>query len=82
VSRSVSSTLIRVREWAESICSGTSAAIQDRFIVAAHVNSSWELIETVTEVLIEEAHGIERKVLSKSLQEASLYWVGFDVDVS
>ena len=52
-----------------------------RWTSAAKFNPTLDVIESIAESLIKNASGIKRRLLSKSLQEALLYSVGFDTEI-
>ena len=74
----VSLTLVRLNEWATSVLAGGLDATLN--LTSAGVTGSLapELIETIAESLIQVKGGIERDLLSKSLQETLLYCIGID----
>src|SRR5262249_9507643 len=79
IAPAIVSTLVQLKKWAASLhVDGTHASR-----IAAKVEH-WcgaELVENIAESLIESATGIERKLLSKSLQEALFYCSGFDAEL-
>src|SRR5262249_36139406 len=76
VGPSVMSTLVQIQRWVASVQEyGTG-----RMTVKAMRRSHSDLIEDIAESLI-DATGVERKLLSKSLQETLFYCVGFQSDI-
>jgi hypothetical protein len=69
----VAHTLVRVNDWLQPIEAGKTYHERTR------VNT--DVVERVAEDLITKARGIERSLLSKSLQEAIYYAVRFDPNV-
>ena len=70
---SIAPTLVRVDEWLTAVQAGKSLRPSDR--------AKGDPVEHTGESLIAKASGPERKLLSKSLQEALYYSVGFDTEV-
>jgi hypothetical protein len=70
----VSLTLLRLDEWTASPEAGTEAG--------AGRSPASDVVENIAESLIEGAVGLERKLLSKSLQEALYYSVDFDPNIT
>ena len=79
MSASVSSTLAGIDKWATSIqVDGLDAS---RLAAKLDLSSASDLVQGIAESLIGTAGSIERKLLSKSLQEALFYCVGFDTEI-
>jgi len=78
---SLSSTLIRFQKWTMSL--GTEADTPSRQVPAkASAERNSDAIERAAESLIENVSGIDRQLLSKSLQETLIHSSGFDVDLT
>jgi hypothetical protein len=73
----VSSTLVGLNDWVASLQSGGLDAGR----IAAKAEGAADVVENVAESLIRNAAGVERKLLSKSLQETLFYCTGFDADI-
>ena len=80
VSPSVVSTLRRLNRWAESIQDGRSESVLPRTLAGATKAS--DLIEQIAEDLTKHTTGIERQLLSKSIQETLFYSVGFRANLT
>ncbi len=78
--QSVISTLVRLEEWFSSIQAVESSSILERISARASLAPGSEFMETIGEAFSEGASGIERSLLSKSVQEALLYGVSFHAD--
>jgi hypothetical protein len=76
----VVSTLLRLNEWTASIQTGQAEIVLWRKLEAPATAS--DPIEQFAENLVEPTTGIERQLLSKSVQEALFYCVGFDTDLT
>src|SRR5215475_13587997 len=78
---SLSLTLVRFQEWAMSL--ETEADTQSRRVPEkASAGKESDAIERVAESLIENVSGIDRRLLSKSLQETLIHCSGFAVDLT
>jgi len=78
---SLSSTLVRFQEWTISL--ETEADAQSGRVPAkASADKDSDSIERVAESLIENVSGIDRQLLSKSLQETLIHSSGFVVDLT
>ena len=78
---SLSSTLVRFQEWTISL--ETEADTQSGRVPAkASADKDSDSIERVAESLIENVSGIDRQLLSKSLQETLIHSSGFVVDLT
>ena len=78
VGPSVSLTLVRLNKWTMSIQAGREDAGLKSILAKAGRGPASDAVESIAESLIEGAVGSERKLLSKSLQEALYYCVDFD----
>jgi hypothetical protein len=76
---STSATLVQIDRWTTSLQNGGSEA--GRIAARAERRAGSDLIERISECLIDGASGVERKLLSKSLQEALLYCSGFETEI-
>ena len=74
-------TLIALDEWITTIQEGGSKTMPNRTAAKAMLNPGFDVIETIATSLVEHAAGIERDLLSKSLQETLLSCAGFDTDI-
>jgi len=72
------STLVRLNDWVESIQSDTPTP---RSLGLPEHGSTSEFIERTATRLTKTATGLERNLLSKSLQESLFYCVGFDEEI-
>jgi len=72
---SVAPTLVRLNEWLASIQAGTLEKPARRL-------AKGDPTERIAESLIANASGTERRLLSKSFQEALYYAVSFDADIA
>ncbi len=75
----VSATAVQFNEWLISLKSGHQDPALEH--LAADVTDGKDTIEQVAEFFLESRGGIERKLLSKSLQEVLYYSSGFDIDI-
>jgi hypothetical protein len=81
VGPSVSLTLVRLNEWVASVQAvGLDATLQ-AFSPEADFSKSTDVMEDIAEMLVQDAAGIERQLLSKALQETLYYRVGFDPSI-
>jgi hypothetical protein len=80
VGPSVVSTLLRLNKWTVSIQAGGSETVLPPKLAASTTAS--DPIQQIAENLIEHATAIERQLLSKSVQEALFYCVGFDTNLT
>jgi hypothetical protein len=78
----VSLTLLGLNDWTTSIRAGESIATLHRTSARAIFCPAPELIENMAESLIQNAGDIERRLLSKSLQETLLYCIDLDTSLS
>lgn len=75
----VGSTLVQIQNWVASLrADGLEAR---RIAVKAALNPGAGLVENIADALIKTASGVDRKLLSKSLQEALFYCSGFDAEL-
>jgi hypothetical protein len=72
------STLLKLDEWTNSLQSGEGEAPLRRKLTA----TASDPIQQIAENLIERSSGIERQLLSKSLQEALFYAVKFETELN
>lgn len=75
-SPAVALTLVRVHRWVSSLVDDGLPA--SRIAAKAELEPGSDVVERIAESIVENAPGIERKLLSKSLQEALLYCIRFD----
>jgi hypothetical protein len=73
------STLVRLSDWVESIQSDTPATARSSGL--PEHGPTAEFIERTATRLTKTATGMERNLLSKSLQESLFYCVGFDEEI-
>ena len=78
----MSLTLVRLNEWLASIQAEGLDAATRRLSPETDLNQSVDVMEDIAEMLVHEAAGMERQLLSKSLQETLYYRVGFDPGIS
>ena len=76
----LASTLVQVNRWLASLRDDGIEA--QRIAAKAELQPGSELIEKIAESLIRNADGVERKLLSKSLQEALFYYSGLDSELN
>lgn len=80
--RAVYLTLVRLNEWAASVqAEGLDVAARG-LLPTADLSQSSDVMEDIAEALVQEAADMERKLLSKALQETLYYQVGFDPSIS
>ena len=79
---SIAPTLVRLNEWLASIqAEGLDVAMRG-LLPTADLSQSSDVMEDIAEALVQEAADMERKLLSKALQETLYYRVGFDPSIS
>jgi hypothetical protein len=82
VGPSVRLTLVRLHKWIASVqAHGLDIATRD-LSAATDLSRSSDLMDDIAQLLVHEAEGTERTLLSKALQETLYYRVGFDPSVS
>jgi hypothetical protein len=74
----VISTLIALNEWITTIQGGGPNGVLSRTKVKATLNPGADVVATIAAGLVEHAAGIERDLLSKSVQETLFYCVNFE----
>ena len=77
----VSVTLVNLNSWVSSIGAGTTVDMQNPVSVKVRFTRPTDSIAVIAEKLTENASGIERDLLSKSLQETLLYCTGIDLEL-
>jgi len=79
---SVSSTLVRFQKWTMSLETEADTPSQRIPAKGSAEDKDSDAIERVAESLIEDVSGIDRRLLSKSLQETLIHCSGFAVDLT
>jgi hypothetical protein len=77
----VSTTLVNLNSWVSSIEAGTTEHPLNPISVKVTLSRAGGSIRVIADSLTENASGIERDLLSKSLQETLLYCTGIDPEL-
>jgi hypothetical protein len=77
----VSTTLVNLNSWISSIEAGTTEHQLNPVSVKVTLSRAGDSIRVIADSLSENASGIERDLLSKSLQETLLYCTGIDLEL-
>jgi hypothetical protein len=82
VGQAVHLIVVRLNEWIASVqAEGVDAAIRG-LSPTADLSQSSDVMEDIAEAFVQDAADIERKLLSKALQETLYYRVGFDPSIA
>jgi hypothetical protein len=74
-------TLVRLNQWVASIQSGGTDRTADRIAAMSDLGRTSDLVEKIADALVGNAVGVDRRFLSKSLQEALYYCIEFETNI-